>query len=203
MSKATKSSKNGKPAEAAQAQRQKSAARVAKQVVASGEPVSSRPVLDGPAPVAPLTLEQRAQLGDKAAKDELAQRAAAEAAEEALLDQEFAKATASASDAVAAKLKARPKAKAAAKAAAKSAKRAAGGLGCAEACAQLLKESKRPMDTHEMIEELAKRGWWTTTAKKPADVLFGVMTYDIKAKGAGARFAKPEPGKFALAKPAK
>lgn len=54
-----------------QAQRETSAKRVAKQVIASGEPVSNRPSMNGPAPVAPLTLEQRAQLGDKSAQAEI------------------------------------------------------------------------------------------------------------------------------------
>lgn len=182
MSKNTKTVKAQKSADAAHAQREKSAARVKKQVIASGEQVSQRPILDVPAKVAPLTLEQRAQLGDKAAQAELD-----------AMEKKFDELTASASDAVAAKLKAKIKVKT------PKAKKSNGG-GCAEACFKLLSETKRAMDTHEMITELSTRGWFTTAAKKPADVLFGVMTYEIKAKGKESRFTKPAPGKFGLAK---
>lgn len=171
----------------------KAAKRIASQAKldASGsivrEPTAPHAAPAGGAPVKPLSLAERAQLGDKKAQaqlDEMAKK----------FDEVSTKSgSAATQQKLAAKAAAKPKAKKAATGEKKQ--------GCAFFAEKLLRATKRPMDTHEMLEELRKRGWWDTQAKKPADVIFGVIVYDIKAKGKEATFVRTEPGKFYVAKP--
>ena len=93
--------------------------------------------------------------------------------------------------------KARTKRPAAAKptAAAKKGRRAS----ALDGAAKVLAEAGRPMNSKEMIEAMAKAGYWTSPAgKTPAATLYSAILREINGKGTEARFKKTERGKFAL-----
>lgn len=66
--------------------------------------------------------------------------------------------------------------------------------------ATVLKRSKRPMKTGEIVERAAKAGW-KTNGKTPAATLHSLMSREIREKGTESRFAKGgERGMFTLGK---
>jgi hypothetical protein len=66
-----------------------------------------------------------------------------------------------------------------------------------DAAAKVLGESGGPMTTKEMIEAMAKKGYWTSPGgKTPAATLYSAILREIKTKGKEARFKKTERGKF-------
>jgi hypothetical protein len=67
------------------------------------------------------------------------------------------------------------------------------------AAARVLGENKEPMNCQEMIEAMAKKGYWTSPGgKTPAATLYSALLREIGTKGKDARFVKAERGKFAL-----
>ena len=64
----------------------------------------------------------------------------------------------------------------------------------------ILKTSRRPMATKEMVEAILAKGDWTTKGKTPAATLYASILREIQKKGDEARFVKTERGKFALRK---
>jgi hypothetical protein len=89
-----------------------------------------------------------------------------------------------------------PKGKAAkaAKASAKPKK-----LSALDAAAKVLGDNGSPMNCQEMIEAMAKKGYWTSPGgKTPHATLYSAILRELKAKD--ARFTKTERGKFALAR---
>ncbi len=93
------------------------------------------------------------------------------------------------------KAKAAPAAKSAK---AKTGTKRGGKLGCLDAAAKVLAESKQPMTTKEMIEAMGAKGYWTTPAgKTPSATLYSAILREL-AKGKNSRFKKTERGKFAL-----
>jgi HB1, ASXL, restriction endonuclease HTH domain len=72
-------------------------------------------------------------------------------------------------------------------------------LSALDAAAKVLGEAKQAMTTAEMIEAMAKKGYWSSPAgKTPAATLYAAILREINAKGKEARFAKTERGKFGL-----
>ena len=70
-----------------------------------------------------------------------------------------------------------------------------------DAAARVLSESNAPLSTSEMIDLMAKKGYWKTPGgQTPAATLYSAILRELKTKGKVARFKKAEPGKFALAK---
>ncbi|MBI1375191.1 MAG: hypothetical protein GC159_20935 [Phycisphaera sp.] len=66
-----------------------------------------------------------------------------------------------------------------------------------DAAAQVLAGSKEPMRAQQLIDEMAKRGLWTSPGgKTPASTLYAAMTREISTKGAEARFKKTDRGLF-------
>jgi hypothetical protein len=81
-------------------------------------------------------------------------------------------------------------------------------LGCSacfptialDAAAKLLGESAEPLTTKQMIEAMAKKGYWTSPGgKTPAATLYSAILREIGTKGKEARFKKTERGKFTRA----
>jgi hypothetical protein len=66
-----------------------------------------------------------------------------------------------------------------------------------DAAARLLGEAGRPMNSQEMITEMAEKGYWKSPGgKTPHATLFAAMLREIKTKGKEFRFAKAERGRF-------
>ena len=97
--------------------------------------------------------------------------------------------------------------KAAAKAATKpgpsqktSAKARPTKLSALDAAARVLEETKHAMSCPELIEVMAKKGYWTSPGgKTPAATLYSAILRELNAKTKEARFKKSDRGKFARA----
>jgi hypothetical protein len=86
------------------------------------------------------------------------------------------------------------------KAKAKKAPKASDKMSALDAAAKVLGETKDPMSCKEMIEAMAKKGYWTSPGgKTPHGTLFSAIQREINTKGKEARFKKSDRGKFALA----
>ena len=69
-----------------------------------------------------------------------------------------------------------------------------------DAAAKVLAEAGEPLNTKQMIEAMAEKGYWTSPGgKTPHATLYSAILREIKAKGSEARFVKSERGKFARA----
>ena len=74
-------------------------------------------------------------------------------------------------------------------------------LSALDAAAKVLAETKEPMATRQMIEVMAKKGYWTSPrGQTPAATLYSAILRQINAKGKDARFKKVDRGQFALVK---
>jgi chemotaxis protein histidine kinase CheA len=72
-------------------------------------------------------------------------------------------------------------------------------LSAIAAAAQVLAVSKEPMNTKQMIEAMAAKGYWTSPGgKTPHATLYSAILREIGTKGNEARFKKVERGKFTL-----
>jgi hypothetical protein len=68
-----------------------------------------------------------------------------------------------------------------------------------DAAARVLRESKEPMTTGEMIEAMAKKGYWSSpNGQTPAATLYSAILREINVKGMESRFEKTERGKFGI-----
>ncbi len=68
-----------------------------------------------------------------------------------------------------------------------------------DAAAKVLAESKEPMTTGEMIELMAKKGYWSSpNGQTPAATLYSALLREINVKGKESRFEKTERGKFSI-----
>ena len=74
-----------------------------------------------------------------------------------------------------------------------------GALSALDAAAKVLAEAGEAMNTRQLIEAMAEKGYWTSPGgKTPAATLFSAMLREINTKGDASRFVKTERGKFAL-----
>jgi HB1, ASXL, restriction endonuclease HTH domain len=72
-------------------------------------------------------------------------------------------------------------------------------LSALDAAAKVLSENGKPMNCQELIEAMAKKGYWTSPGgKTPHATLYSAILRELKTKE--ARFTKTERGKFALAR---
>jgi HB1, ASXL, restriction endonuclease HTH domain len=72
-------------------------------------------------------------------------------------------------------------------------------LSAIDAAAKVLGESGQALNCGELIEAMAKKGYWTSPGgKTPASTLYASILRELKVRGAQARFRKTERGKFAL-----
>jgi hypothetical protein len=91
-----------------------------------------------------------------------------------------------------------PKAKTATPKAPK-AKAADGKLSCIDAAAKVLADSKEPMTTKAMIEQMAAKGLWSSpNGQTPAATLYSAILREINTKGKESRFKKSDRGLFAI-----
>jgi hypothetical protein len=68
-----------------------------------------------------------------------------------------------------------------------------------DAAARVLAEEGRPMSCGELIEVMAAQKYWTSPAgKTPGSTLYAAIIREVNTKGAAARFAKADRGKFAV-----
>ncbi len=69
-----------------------------------------------------------------------------------------------------------------------------------DAAAKVLAEAGEPLNTKQMIEAMAEKGYWTSPGgKTPHATLYSAILREIKSKGSESRFVKSERGKFARA----
>jgi hypothetical protein len=74
-------------------------------------------------------------------------------------------------------------------------------MGALDAAAIVLADAGKPMRSRELIDEMAKRGLWTSPGgKTPEATLYAAILREIGAKGAAARFARAGKGEFASTK---
>jgi hypothetical protein len=71
-------------------------------------------------------------------------------------------------------------------------------ISALDAAARVLAEENRPMTCKEMVETMAAKGYWSSPGgKTPEATLYSAILRELTTKGAQARFAKTERGKFA------
>jgi hypothetical protein len=77
--------------------------------------------------------------------------------------------------------------------------KADGKLSALDAAAKVLGENKEPMNTKQMIEQMAAKGYWTSPGgKTPWATLYSAILREIQVKGADSRFKKADRGTFTL-----
>jgi hypothetical protein len=77
--------------------------------------------------------------------------------------------------------------------------KADGKLSALAAAAKVLAESKEPMTTKAMVEQMAAKGYWMSPGgKTPWATLYSAILREIQVKGADSRFKKADRGTFAL-----
>ncbi len=73
-------------------------------------------------------------------------------------------------------------------------------MSALDAAAEVLKDTKGPLNAKELIETMAARGLWSSpNGKTPEATLYAAMMREINSKGADARFLKVDRGQFAHA----
>jgi hypothetical protein len=74
-------------------------------------------------------------------------------------------------------------------------------LSALDAAAKLLGETGQSMTSGELIEAMAKKGYWSSpNGQTPEATLYSAMIREIAKKGKASRFSKRERGKFARTK---
>jgi hypothetical protein len=67
-----------------------------------------------------------------------------------------------------------------------------------DAAARVLAGSGQSMNSKELVEQMAAKGYWTSPGgKTPHATLHAAISREIKVKGTDSRFVKAGPGKFA------
>ena len=70
-------------------------------------------------------------------------------------------------------------------------------LSALDAAAKVLGESAEPLNTKQMVDAMAAKGYWTSPGgKTPHATLYSAILREIKAKGNASRFQKSERGHF-------
>jgi hypothetical protein len=66
-----------------------------------------------------------------------------------------------------------------------------------DAAVRVLAGTGQPMNSKELIDQMATKGYWTSPGgKTPHATLHAAISREIKVKGKDSRFAKAGPGKF-------
>jgi len=71
--------------------------------------------------------------------------------------------------------------------------------GILSLAAEVLRETKQPMDCKSIVEKVLAKGLWKTKGKTPAATLYAAAIREIATKGKDARFHKVDRGQFELA----
>jgi hypothetical protein len=70
-------------------------------------------------------------------------------------------------------------------------------LSALDAAARILGQTGQAMNSKELVEQMAAKGYWTSPGgKTPHATLHAAISREIKTKGKDSRFAKAGPGKF-------
>ncbi len=73
-------------------------------------------------------------------------------------------------------------------------------LSAIAAAAKVLAEAGEPMNTKQLIETMAQKGYWASPGgKTPEATLYAAIAREIKTKGDQSRFTNPGRGLFAAA----
>ena len=81
------------------------------------------------------------------------------------------------------------------------AKKEGGKMGALDAAAKVLGETKKPMNTKDLVEKMSAKGYWETPkGKTPWATLAASIYTEINSKGKDSRFVKADRGLFALNK---
>ncbi len=82
---------------------------------------------------------------------------------------------------------------------AKPAKKAAGKLSAINAAAKVLGETKKALNSKELVEAMAAKGYWKSPGGQTPDrTLYSAILREINNKGKDSRFKKADRGQFAL-----
>jgi hypothetical protein len=82
---------------------------------------------------------------------------------------------------------------------AKKAAKAKGKMSALDAAAKVLGEAGEPLNSKEMIDRMAAKGYWKSPAgKTPHATLYAAILRELNTKGAESRFKKAERGKFTI-----
>lgn len=74
-------------------------------------------------------------------------------------------------------------------------------LSALDAAARVLAEAGEPLNTKQMVEAMAAKGYWTSPGgKTPHATLYSAILREITTKGTESRFKKTERGHFAANK---
>lgn len=72
-------------------------------------------------------------------------------------------------------------------------------LSALDAAAKVLGESNEPLNTKQMVDAMAAKGYWTSPGgKTPHATLYSAILREISTKGNEARFTKTERGHFTI-----
>jgi hypothetical protein len=70
-------------------------------------------------------------------------------------------------------------------------------LSALDAAARILGETDQGMNSKELIDQMAAKGYWTSPGgQTPHATLHAAISREIKVKGKDSRFTKAGPGKF-------
>ena len=70
-------------------------------------------------------------------------------------------------------------------------------LSALDAAAKVLAEAGEPLNTKQMVEAMAAKGYWKSPGgATPHATLYSAITREIKTKGNAARFKKTDRGHF-------
>lgn len=74
-----------------------------------------------------------------------------------------------------------------------------GSMSQLDAAARVLQETGGTMNTKQMVEAMAERGYWRSPGgKTPHSTLYSAILRELQTKGDNARFLKAERGQFSL-----
>lgn len=67
-----------------------------------------------------------------------------------------------------------------------------------EAIKTVLQDAGQPLHVREIVQRVQSRGLWSSDGKTPVDTASGLLSVDIKKRGAGSEFVRTQPGHFGL-----
>ncbi len=74
-----------------------------------------------------------------------------------------------------------------------------GKMSGLDAAAKVLAEAGEPMNAKAIVEAMAAKGYWSSTAATPHATIYAAMIVEIAKKGDAARFRKTDRGLFTVA----
>lgn len=82
----------------------------------------------------------------------------------------------------------------------KGRKKREGEMSCVDAIEKVLSETKKEMTAKELVEAMAKKGYWSSPGKTPAATVGARIYVDIQKQGKKSRFVKVGKGTFGIKK---